>query len=354
MSIIRFRSQVFCALALFGYFLVVLYLSLRVREFSEAEMPIIYVHNTRYANALTMDTIAVTKDANVTVSTPQQWMSHVRKVPIFNKQPLTARFPTYMIIGFGKAGTRALYDLLRLHPKLSGPSSEERFFSLHYSLGLHAYLHSLPRPPTGGYTIEKSPDYIISSSASNRIIESARSLGIEPSGLKFIVVLRDPIDRAVSEYLEWQVQRKKNHQKDLPPFPEMVVTKDLQVDASRPFLNTSCYAAHISHWMKAFPREQICFVDGDVFNRNPFKEVHELEECMGLQHFFTEDNFVYDPIRGHFCFQVKEKKCMKKSKGRAHPSVPSNVLMKLKEFFRPWNEQLPELTGKEWLFLQDT
>ena len=349
--------RILCVLALFGQCLVILHASLH----GWRETDIAIYETDRRFTAIYDETRSRNSvrepDANGTVVTTPHWIStgKERRGPekLYSRE-LVTRFPTYMIIGFGKAGTRALYDLLRLHPSLNGPVSEERFFSLHYSKGLEAYLKSLPHPPTGGYTIEKSPDYIIHPESPDRIIESSNVLGIDPSRLKFIVMLRDPVYRAISEYLEWKVQRKKNHGKSLPPFEEMVITDELQVDSSQPFLNTSCYAAHISQWMKTFPWEQMCFVDGDIFTINPHREVHELEECMGIQHFFTEENFVFDPSRKHFCFQVSGKHCMKKSKGREHPSIRSDVVMKMKEYFQPWNEQLLELTGRRWLFLQDT
>jgi len=37
---------------------------------------------------------------------------------------LVKRFPKYMIVGFGKAGTKALYEALKLHPSLTGLEKE--------------------------------------------------------------------------------------------------------------------------------------------------------------------------------------------------------------------------------------
>ena len=262
---------------------------------------------------------------------------------------LVKRFPKYMIIGFGKAGTRALYEALKLHPSLSGPQAERRYFSRYYSKGLSSYLTHLPDPPPGGFTIEKSPDYITDPETPKRIVETAKMIGIDSSSLKFIVVLRNPIDRAMSEYLEWNIQHKLHHQPLLQPFSRMVLTTTGEVNSSVLFLNSSCYAQHILNWLQMFSQDQMCYVDGDRFISNPYEEVHILEQCLGLRQFFTRNNFVYQQQRGFYCFHVGGKNlCMGKSKGRRHPSIPQGVLAKLKVFFHPWNDQLLELTGRKF------
>ncbi len=268
---------------------------------------------------------------------------------------LANRFPRFMIIGFGKSGTRALYDLLRMHPKLNGPMSEMRFFSaLNYSQETlkTKYLLHIPRPPMEGYTIEKSPDYITSPGAPIRIAKSAKKLGVETPKLKFIVVLRDPVDRAMSEYLEWVALRNRNNGPALPSFEDMVWDENSpgSIDGSQPFLNASCYAQHIQRWFKTFSREQCCFVDGDTFTKQPYQEVSKLEECMGLPHFFEKEYFIYNHSRKLYCFKVPKKKmkCGKNSKGREHPDIPREVLEKLREYFHPWNVQLSELMGPSW------
>ncbi len=299
---------------------------------------------------------AAIKDDNIDPNPKPKKRQRVKVKPL-QLSDLVERFPTFMIIGFGKAGTKALFEALKLHPSLAGPYKERRFFSTQYSSDIASYLSSIPEPPPGGFTIEKSPDYIIHSQAPARIVADANKLGVAPSVLKFIVVLRNPIDRAVSEYIEWNLQRQNTRKKALPPFHKMVLLKN-KIDGKQPFLNASCYAYHISKWMKVFPKEQLCFVDGDKFVTDPYSEVHRLEECMGLPQFFTDKNFVYVIERGFYCFQSSETKiCMNKSKGRKHPDIPADVVEKLKDYFRPWNDQLPDMTGRQfidWETQQDT
>ena len=262
------------------------------------------------------------------------------------------RFPHFMIIGFGKTGTKALYEALKLHPKLSGPYKEQRFFSRHYSKGVKSYLSAFPPAPEGGYTIEKSPDYIISEEVPERILSTVNGLGIDASSLKFIVVLRDPVDRAVSEYLEWNIQRLDRHNPRLPPFERMIFDENSEINSSLPFINASCYVQHISNWLRYFPKEQMCVVDGDRFVSNPYAELHQLEECMGLGDYFSEQNFVYDKQKGFYCFRDNQKNseaiCMGSNKGRKHPKLSKNALDKLYNFFRPCNAKMLDVAGRKF------
>ena len=262
---------------------------------------------------------------------------------------LQRRFPRYMIIGFEKAGTKALFEALKLHPSLRGPETERRFFSKYYSKGLSSYLIRLPDPPPGGFTIEKSPDYITQPNVPMRILNTSKMIHVDSSSLKFIVVLRNPIDRAMSEYLERNVLKRFHHKHLLPSFSKMVLTAAGKVNSSVAFVNSSCYAQHIRNWLRVFDKEQMCFVDEEKFISDPYEELHALEQCMGLMPFFCKDNFVYLQRRGFYCFHVGNKHmCMNANKGRNHPVIPRPTSMKLKAFFHPWNERLLNLTGRKF------
>ena len=259
---------------------------------------------------------------------------------------LVKRFPKYMIIGFGKAGTKALYEALKLHPSLRGPEVEQRHFSRYYSQGLSSYLLRMPIPPRRGFTIEKSPDYITTAEAPRRIVQSASMIDMDYSTMIFIVVLRNPIDRAMSEYLEWNVQHKIHNQSLLPSFSEMVLNEDGEVNSSVAFLTNSCYAQHIANWLQVFGQEQMCFVDGDRFIIDPYEVMQDLEQCMELRLFFSRDNFIRKEEHRFYCFVAGGREvCMKKRKGRRHPDIPQGTLTKLRKFFHPWNELLWNLTG---------
>ena len=267
-------------------------------------------------------------------------------------------FPRIIIVGFGKSGTRALYDALLMHPQLQGPKREVRYFDTHYDKGLTWYLEQMPSAEDGVVVIEKSPSYIIHPISAQRLLEAVEKLNVEPSSLKFVVMVRDPIQRAVSEYLEWNLLRLYSslnnplHRNRLPPFEKMVYTKSGQINlAGVPMLNASVYSFHLSNWMHYFSPSQICIVDGDNFVRSPYQEVHSLESCLGLKRHFTEQNFEYVPQRGFYCFRQTSHsalQCESRSKGRPHPTLPEQVVLDLKKAYQPYNEQLQMLTNRTY------
>ena len=126
----------------------------------------------------------------------------------------------FVIIGAPKAGTTSLFEYLRTHPELHLPKwKETNFFLDHtYGRGVDWYFHHiLAGAPPGAVCGEASVRYMAGtarSDLSDGQPEAARAgeedLGPEqviPSRIraalpdaKLIAVLRDPVDRCVSEY----------------------------------------------------------------------------------------------------------------------------------------------------------
>ena len=302
------------------------------------------------ATSIAVDRIYTPTTTNEQHLTNVQSSFHSKEYPeptIYNNSSssFASRFPRVMIIGFGKAGTKTVYEFLKHHPQLSGPEKEMRFFSRHYDQGLESYLRYLPPPSHNGFVIEKSPDYVIVPEAAGRIIASADSLGIPVSKLKFVVMLRNPIDRAMSEYLEWNVQRKLRQESVLPGFDMLVTLKTGELNWDIKFINTSCYAYHLQRWLKHFRAKQMCYADGDTFISNPYQVIKKIESCLNLDSYFTEDNFVLDHKRGFYCFQDQSLHCMGEGKGRLHPPIRKIIQDKLVEYFSEWDEVLKNITG---------
>jgi hypothetical protein len=256
------------------------------------------------------------------------------------------RFPHIILLGMGKAGTRAVYDMIRMHPDVKGPEKEIRFFDRHFDLGIHWYMYNMPQTHSWEKTIEKSPSYIISLVTPPRLLDAMKKFS--RTHVQFIVVFRDPFTRAVSEYLEWKIQRQLV-KVPLPPFHEIALDKRGQVDINCPPINTSAYSYHLENWLKYFSRDDFCFVSGDSIIADPYPEMKQLERCLGLKSYLSPDNFVFNPSRGFYCLKKAEvMQCMSKSKGRIHPSIEKSVEEKLRAFYAPFNKKLYELTGRDF------
>ena len=106
--------------------------------------------------------------------------------------------PNFMCLGAAKSGTTTLYDILRQHPDLYIPSFKEpHFFDIpeNYKNGIKWYEKTYFKNAHQKIVADFTPSYFFDEEAPKRIFES---LGGE---LKFVVILRNPLDRAYSHYL---------------------------------------------------------------------------------------------------------------------------------------------------------
>lgn len=101
--------------------------------------------------------------------------------------------PDFVIIGAQKGGTTALFQMLAQHPDVS-PSvvKEVHFFDLNYDRG-EAWYRRHFRENTALRTGEASPYYLFHPEAPGRL------QAMLPSA-QLIVILRDPVERALSHY----------------------------------------------------------------------------------------------------------------------------------------------------------
>jgi hypothetical protein len=103
-----------------------------------------------------------------------------------------------MCIGAAKSGTTTLYDILRQHPDVYIPSFKEpHFFDIpeNFSNGLSWYEKTYFKKIDKKIIADFTPSYFFDKNAPKRIFDS---LG---SAMKFLVIIRNPIDRAYSHYL---------------------------------------------------------------------------------------------------------------------------------------------------------
>ena len=104
------------------------------------------------------------------------------------------RLPDFLGIGTQKGGTTYLHGLLKQHPQvyLAYPK-EVHFFSLYYDKGLNWYSHKFDIAAADQSCGEITPYYLFHPLAAERIATALPKV-------KLVVLLRDPVDRALSQY----------------------------------------------------------------------------------------------------------------------------------------------------------
>ncbi|XP_035258953.1 heparan sulfate glucosamine 3-O-sulfotransferase 6 [Anguilla anguilla] len=251
----------------------------------------------------------------------------------------TKKFPQAIIIGVKKGGTRALLEFLRIHPDVRAVGAEPHFFDRFYDKGLEWYRNLMPRTLDGQITMEKTPSYFVTKEAPHRVFAMSRHT-------KLIVVVRDPVTRAVSDYTQ---TLSKNP--GLPSFQNLVFKNSSRglIDTSWSAVRIGIYAKHLENWLQYFPLSGLLFVSGERLVTDPAGEMGRVQDFLGLKRVVTDKHFYFNQTKGFPCLKKPEgssrPRCLGKSKGRAHPHIPPEVLLRLRDFYRPFNLKFYQMTG---------
>lgn len=240
--------------------------------------------------------------------------------------------PDFLILGAQKAGTTTLYDVLCQHPFISAARTKEiAFFDRYYGRGVSWY--SANFSARHGLTGEATPDYIFDPVAQERILE------LLPDA-KFIVLLRNPIDRAISQYF---------HARRLG-YEHLSFEEALEQEAERigsqghrfagnpiegrryyhaySYLARGDYASQLERWFDAAGRDRFYIEFSDRFFQEPAEVSQEIFEFLGLE---SGVELVVRP----------------KNVGRYTTKVSQESYNFLEEHFRPHNERLAALLGSQ-------
>ncbi|KAM6345216.1 heparan sulfate glucosamine 3-O-sulfotransferase 3A1 [Alca torda] len=254
----------------------------------------------------------------------------------------TKRLPQAIIIGVKKGGTRALLEFLRVHPDVRAVGAEPHFFDRNYERGLAWYRDLMPRTLEGQITMEKTPSYFVTKEAPARISSMSK-------GTKLIVVVRDPVTRAISDYT--QTLSKKP---DIPTFESLTFKNRTTglIDTSWSAIQIGIYAKHLENWLLYFPIGQILFVSGERLISDPAGELGRVQDFLGLKRIITDKHFYFNKTKGFPCLKKAEGSskphCLGKTKGRTHPDIDQEVVQRLRDFYRPFNMKFYQMTGQDF------
>jgi hypothetical protein len=179
-------------------------------------------------------------------------------------------------IGAEKAGTTWIADCLREHPEVHIPKTKEIFFFNDYdphflSIKNYRYRRGLKwyaRQFNGSINKkvgEVSPTYLYGNVTVKRIKRNFPNT-------KIIVVLREPVARAFSQYIH---DRRLGVIKD--------ITFDEAVRMYRNYLEKGYYYNHLSSYFKYFPQDQILVMFHDDLLEKPKKSVKKMYKFLGLK-----------------------------------------------------------------------
>ena len=256
------------------------------------------------------------------------------------------RFPDAIIIGARKGGTRALINMLKSHPSIVAAVSEVHYFDrdANFAKGVQWYIDQMPYSRENQLTIEKSPSYFISSATPHRVYT------LSPKQ-KLILIVRNPIDRTVSDYTQLDSKRGKGHR----TFEgEVFLSPSGEVNAGFSPVSVSMYDVHFEKWLKYFILDQILIVDGDMLIKEPVVELKKVEEFLEVESYFTGKMFYFNSTKGFHCWKKPSKTgkmvplCLGNAKGRQHPKLSRDTEQRLLDFFEPHNRRFFKLSNRQF------
>lgn len=193
----------------------------------------------------------------------------------------------FLIVGTQKGGTTALDAYLREHPGVRMANQKEVHFfdnethfpsdgEVDYSV-YHEYFS--PSPP-GVLLGEATPIYMYWNEAPKRIH------AYHP-GMKLIVMLRNPIDRA---YSHWNMERDRGIEP--LPFWEAITMEAERCREAQPYqhrifsyVDRGLYSNQLERLWSYFPRKQTLILKQEAFKDDPLPSFNDACDFLGIERF---------------------------------------------------------------------
>jgi hypothetical protein len=259
-----------------------------------------------------------------------------------NEKFQTRALPDFIIIGAQKSGTSSLYSYLAQHPQLKSSTSKEVHYfdgglspeEDNFKKGEAWYRSHFPFKKdlaANQKTFEASPLYIF-----NPLVP-ARMFELIPK-VKIIVVLRNPTERAISQYFH----EKRLNMETMPIFEALqeeenrlehvIKNKDFK---SHNFVHSTyksrgMYKGQIERYFNYFPREQILIINSDDLFTNTADTLRQIFKFVGVDTKYKVENLQPRNVSSN------------------RTKVEPHVYEYLNSYFQPYNEALYKFLGKNY------
>jgi hypothetical protein len=246
--------------------------------------------------------------------------------------------PDFMIIGAQKAGTTSLYNMLTQHSLIIGSNTKEVHFfdndQWYSEKKLYQYHSFFPLPykvPDGAKLFEATPMYLFHP-------EVAIRLHSYNPNLKFIILLRNPAERAFSAWTMYHHHFKSGSYKHLhdPRSFSTAIAEELEkfeetsyYDNRISYVKRGIYHFQIEAFLKYFPKSNMLIIENEELKDQ------QQESSKRIQSFV---NVPYENL-----------KLIELNKSRINETIDyKNEILNLQKFYNPHNSKLFQLIGREF------
>jgi len=254
-----------------------------------------------------------------------------------------AGLPDFLIVGAQRSGTTSMYNYLASHPEMGRSFTKEpQYFSTRWSKPEAWYRAHFAGAASGGsaepaarrLNFEATPYYLFHPHAASR---AAR---VVPQA-KLIVLLRHPVERALSHY-------EHNAQRGLEPLtfreaverePERLAGEvermredpgyDSRAHKLYSYVARGRYAEQLETWMSWFPPDRFLIVRSEDFYSRTDEVYAEVLRFLGVSDWRPASYSNY-------------------SRRHANSTIDADLRDRLLETFAPHNQRLTELLGRDF------
>ena len=249
--------------------------------------------------------------------------------------------PECFVIGVVRSGTTSLYHYLGQHPCIGSSAYDEiGYFDDNYHLGVNWYKSLFPTKFTKNKIIKKHGSFLTYDVTPFYIYNPlvARRISASFPRAKIISNLRNPIDRAYSNYILMYQDGDTTK-----TFEEMIQIAMDEIEKNKAKLNDEVYIADIFYqnilargfyadqlkiWFEKFQKKQILIIPSEDLALKPDQVLTKVFEFLDLPYF-------------------KIKDFTRQNKREYHP-MKDETRKLLVEFYKPHNKKLFDMLGSKF------
>ncbi len=251
--------------------------------------------------------------------------------------------PSFLIVGGQRCGTTSMYRTLSAHPAVLPPVRHKgvHYFDTDYAKGMAWYRAHFPLERTAEalerrlgirpLAFESSPYYMFHPLAAERI-------AADLPGVKLIVLLRDPVERAYSAHAHELARGFEDQDFETAlALEESRLAGEAERLAADPharspshqhhgYLTRGRYVEHLERLERVFGRDRMHVVDSHRFFTQPEPVYDDVLRFLGLRH------------TGYPAFE--------RHNARSRSPMPPELRTRLEAHFAPYDERLVAWLGR--------
>jgi hypothetical protein len=241
--------------------------------------------------------------------------------------------PAFLVVGAQRCGTTTMMKTLGQHPGVLPAVFHKgvHYFDVNHHRGMAWYAGHFPAAKAGVLTGESSPYYMFHPVAPARI-------AAELPGVRLIVLLRDPVERAYSAYTHERARGYETEEfgraLELEPSRLAGEVERLRADPGydsphwrhNAYVTRGQYVEQLEHLESLFGRDRLCVVDSHDFFAEPEWAFRAVEQFLGLPH---ADGIEYE-----------------RHNARPRSPMSPELRARLDDHFRPYDERLADWWGR--------